>query len=451
MSDEYRKDVGSAGQSAEAHVVYVGMAADLIHEGHLNVLKAASRLGRVIVGVLTDEAVASYKRVPHLPFEQRMEIVRNLRLVDEAVPQATLDYTDNLRRLRPSFVVHGDDWASGVQVVTRGRVIEVLREWGGQLVEVPYTNGISSTRLIESISKDGAAPVDRQRRLRRLIGASSLVRVLECHSGVSARIVEDTTVFDGSRTLGFDAMWMSSLTDATNRRKPDTDVVDTSTRLATLSEIVEATTKPILYDANSGGNLDQFPFLVRSLERLGVSAVTIEDKVGLKRNSLSEAGGHQQQDDIEGFARKISVGKSAQAGLNFMIIARIESLITKEGMSAALARAGAYVDAGADAILIHSNQKTADEVFSFAESYHRRGHAAPLVVVPSTYGSVREEELIDHGISVVIYANHLLRAAVPAMRQAAMTLLMNRCADADSANLLSLDAVLSLAGAPKWP
>lgn len=448
MAEAHSQDAG-ADRSKDTRTVYVGMAADLVHEGHLNVLKAASRLGRVTVGVLTDEAVSSYKRVPHLPFEQRLEIVRNLRLVDHVVAQATLDYTDNLRRLQPDYVVHGDDWASGVQVATRRRVIDVLQEWGGQLVEVPYTNGISSTRLIESMNRNGTASIHRQARLRRMISASPLVRVLECHSGLSARVVEDTTVFDGSRIQGFDAMWMSSLTDATSRSKPDIDVVDTSTRLATLSEILEATTKPILYDANNGGNLDQFPFLVRSLERLGISAVAIEDKVGLKRNSLTEAGGHQKQEDIESFARKISAGKAAQTGANFMIIARIESLITREGLDAALERASAYVAAGADAILIHSNQKTADEVFSFAASYQRRGLTAPLVVVPSTYGSVTEQELIDRGISVVIYANHLLRAALPAMQQAARALLMNRCADAAAANLLSLDAVLSLAEAPK--
>lgn len=412
--------------------VYVGMSADLVHPGHINILQRAAELGDVTIGLLTDAAIASYKRLPHMTFAQRKEVVGNLKGVTRVVAQDTLDYVPNLERLRPDYVVHGDDWRTGVQRQTRQRVIDALAQWGGELVEVPYTQGISSTQLNESVKQIGTTPSVRLSRLRRLLGTKPIVRIMEAHSGLTGLIIENITAAVEGRTREFDGMWSSSLTDSTARGKPDIEAVDISSRLQTVNELFEVTTKPLVFDGDTGGKPEHFTFTVRSLERLGVSAVIIEDKEGLKRNSLFGTEVAQTQSSIEEFAARLSIGKKAQITDDFMIIARIESLILEQGMDDAVRRAEAYIEAGADGIMIHSRRKAPDEVFEFCRRFDRLPARVPLVAVPTEYHQVTEAELADHGVNMVIYANHLLRAAYPQMAKVARTILEHgRALEAD--------------------
>ena len=404
-------------------IVYVAMSADLIHPGHLNIIDEARKHGSVVVGLLTDEAIASYKRLPFLSYEQRKVIVENIKGVSEVIPQETLDYAPNLRRIRPDIVVHGDDWRTGVQKETRERVRHVLEEWNGQLIEPPYTPGVSSTKLNIELREIGTTPGIRLRKLRRLLGAKKLVRILEAHNGLTGLIVENIKVVKGEVIREFDGAWLSSLTDSTAKGKPDIGFVDLTSRMNTISDILEVTTKPIIYDGDSGGFAEHFRFMVRTLEREGVSAVIIEDKIGLKQNSLFGTDVQQTQDNVENFANKIRIGKRSQVTDDFMIIARIESLILKAGMDDALERAREYIAAGADGIMIHSKEQSADEILEFCRRYEHLDHKMPLVVVPSTYSHITETELEHAGVRIVIYSNQLLRSAYPAMVKTAETIL----------------------------
>jgi len=403
--------------------VYVAMSADLLHHGHMNIFRKARELGEIIVGLLTDEAIANYKRLPFLTFEQRKEIVENIKGVVNVVPQETLDYVPNLRKLKPDYVVHGDDWQRGVQKKIRERVIETLKEWGGELVEVPYTSGISSTDLANTIRKVGTTPAIRRGQLRRLLEVKPLIRALEAHNGISGLIVERTQLIEDDKIKEFDAIWISSLTDSTAKGKPDIGAVDLTSRVNTIEQIMEVTTKPFIVDVDNGGLTEHFVFMVRTLERLGVSAIIVEDKIGLKKNSLFGTEVKQTQDTIENFSRKISEGKRSQITEDFMIIARIESLILKAGMEDAINRAKAYIKAGADGIMIHSKEEEPDEILEFCKEYSKFDMKVPLVVVPTTYDKITESELAKAGVNIVIYANHLLRSAYPAMKKTAETIL----------------------------
>jgi phosphoenolpyruvate mutase len=352
--------------------------------------------------------------------------VENIKGVTHVVAQETLDYVPNLRRLKPDYVVHGDDWRTGVQRETRQRVIDALKEWGGQLIEPQYTPSISSTKLNSALKEIGTTPGIRLKRLRRLLAAKELITVLEAHNGLTGLIVENTQVKKNGTMKEFDAMWLSSLTDSTAKGKPDIGCVDLTSRMNTLNDILEVTTKPIIYDGDSGGLAEHFEFMVRTLERGGVSAVIIEDKVGLKKNSLLGTEVQQKQDTIENFSQKISLGKKAQITDDFMIIARVESLILKIGMADALKRARAYIAAGADGIMIHSKEKTPREILEFCDEYKKFDQKVPLVVVPSTYNGIMETELINAGVRIVIYANQLLRSAYPAMVKTAESILQHQ-------------------------
>ncbi len=431
--------------------VYVGMSADLLHPGHLNIIKRASELGSVTVGLLTDKAIASYKRLPYMTFEQRKLVVENLKGVDRVVAQETLDYVPNLTQLRPDYVVHGDDWREGAQKETRLRAQEALKEWGGELVEITYTPDVSSTMLNASVRGNGTTPGMRLGLLRRLIDAKPIVRLIEAHNGLTGLVAETASAqrADGT-TVQFDGMWLSSLTDSTAKGKPDIEAVDVTSRMHTLTDIVEVTSKPIVYDADTGGRKEHFAFTVRTLERLGVSAAIIEDKIGLKRNSLFGTEVAQTQDDIEDFCEKIDTGRRARVTDDFMVIARIESLILDKGQDDAIRRASAYIEAGADGIMIHSRRKTVDEVAEFCSRYRKLSTRVPLVVVPSSYNSCHESELQEMGASVVIYANHLLRSAYPAMLNTAESILQNgRSLEADD-KLLSIKEILKLIPDGSW-
>lgn len=427
--------------------VYVGMSADLVHPGHLNIIGKARELGEVTIGLLTDAAIASYKRLPYMTFEQRRIVIENIRGVARVVPQETLDYEPNLRTYRPDFVVHGDDWKSGVQAKTRERVIGVLAEWGGELVEVPYTQGISSTALDQSVKEIGVTPTVRMQRFRRLLDVKPLVRLMEAHNGLTGLIVEHTNVATERGVREFDGMWLSSLTDSTAKGWPDIEAVDVTSRIRTVNDIVEVTTKPIVYDGDTGGKPEHFVFTVKTLERLGVSAVIIEDKIGLKKNSLFGTDAGQMQDSIESFSHRIAVGKKAQRTEEFMIIARIESLILGHDVEDALERAAAYIGAGADGIMIHSSQPTPDEVLAFCAEYRSFPKRVPLVVVPSTYNRIHESELEAAGVNIVIYANQLLRSAYPAMVATAESILEHgRSLESDEAMMPIKDILRLIPG-----
>lgn len=424
--------------------VYVGMSADLVHPGHLNVIKTAESYGEVVVGLLTDKAIASYKRIPYMEYEQRKQVIENIKGVSRVVAQETLDYEPNLRTLKPDYVVHGDDWKEGVQQKTRQRVIDVLSEWGGELVELPYTKGISSTQLNKALKEIGTTPALRLKSLRRMLEAKPLIRFLDIHNALSGLIIENTFIDSPQGRREFDGMWGSSLTDSTAKGKPDIEAVDVSARMTTLNEVLEVTTKPIIYDADTGGQAEHFIFTVKTLERLGVSAAIIEDKTGLKKNSLFGTEVAQTQDSIENFCHKIHVGKQAQATDDFMIIARIESLILGKGVEDAFIRAKAFIDAGADGIMIHSREKAPDEIFEFCKLYNTLSNRKPLIAVPSSYNSVTEDELQAHGVNIVIYANQLLRSAYPAMVNTAKSILEHRRSAECDSQMLPIKDILEL-------
>lgn len=424
--------------------VYVGMSADLVHPGHINILKEAAKLGDVTVGLLTDSAIASYKRLPHMTYEQRKAVIENIKGVSEVIPQDTLDYRCNLNLVKPDFVVHGDDWKEGVQLKTRQQVIDRLDEWGGKLVEIPYTTGISSTQLNQAVKEVGTTPSIRLSVLRRLLQAKPLIRVNEVHHGLSGLITEKTKVEREGKSVEFDAMWSSSLTDSTAKGKPDIEAVDMTSRMSSVNDVFEVTTKPMIFDADTGGKIEHFSFTVKSLERLGISAVVIEDKVGLKKNSLFGTDVSQTQDTIENFQHKIQAGKAAQVTDDFMIISRIESLILEAGMEDALERAKAYIEAGTDAIMIHSRRKEPDEIFEFCERYHQFNRTVPLMVVPSSFNGVTEKEWEERGVNIVCYANHMLRSAYPAMLTVAQSILKHgRSLECDD-DCLSIKEILEL-------
>jgi len=425
-------------------VVYVAMSADILHNGHLNIINKASSYGEVVIGLLTDKAIASYKRVPFMNYQQRFEVVSSIKNVKNVIPQETLDYSSNLLKLKPEIVVHGDDWREGVQSKTRSKVIETLNKWGGELVEIPYTQGISSTKLINAKHDLGSTPDIRRNALRRILSAKKQARFLEVHNALTGLIVEKTFLNSEFGITEFDGMWSSSLTESTIKGKPDIEAVDVSARLTTLNEVLEVTTKPIIYDADTGGKIEHFEFTIRNLERLGISAAIIEDKTGLKKNSLLGTDVLQTQDTIENYSLKIASAKKAQVTDEFMLIARIESLILNKGIQDALDRANAYIDAGADGIMIHSRRKDPTEVFEFIEKYNKFNNRQPLVCVPSSYKDVTEKELESRGVNIVIYANHLLRSAYPAMVKTAKSILRNgRAAECEN-DLLSIKEILAL-------
>ena len=441
---------GDGAQSAAGKTVYLGMSADLVHPGHLNVIAKAREVagpqGRIIVGLLTDAAIASYKRLPFMTWEQRREVVANIKGITDVVPQTTLDYESNLRRYKPDFVIHGDDWRTGVQQGTRERIIETLKEWQGQLIEVPYTPGISSTALLARIKELGVTPEIRIRTLKRLLNAKPLLRVVEAHNGLSALIAEHAQVMTPQQHKHeFDALWISSLTQATCKGKPDNGFLDSSSRIMGLSDILDVSTKPVIYDGDNGGPLPHFVLTVQKLESLGVSAIVIEDKVGLKSNSLFGTEVAQEQDSIAAFCEKIKAGKKAQATEEFMIFARIESLILNRGLDDALQRAQAYLEAGADGIMIHSRSQSFSEVQSFLQEYNRWPQRKSVIVVPTTYAAVTEQELAANGVNVVIYANQLLRAAYPAMQACAHDILQyERALEADQRYCCSVKEIINL-------
>lgn len=424
--------------------VYVPMAADFIHPGHLNILKIAAELGEVTVGLFTDKAIASYKRVPYMNYEQRAIVVSSIKYVTHVIPQDTKDYEPNLRKLKPDYMVHGTDWLKGPLKKVRDKAIKIMEEWGGAIVEPEYTKNISSTDIHKDNKKRLIMPEERLAAFKTLLELKEQIRVIEAHNGLSAIVVENAQVkIEGEGPRVFDAIWLSSLTDSTAKGKPDIEFVDLTSRITTVNDILEVTNKPIIYDGDTGSVVEHFVLTVKRLERLGVSAVIIEDKTGLKQNSLLETDKKIHiQADINEFCEKIRRGKQAQSTNDFMIFARIESLIAGAGMDDALKRAKAYLDAGADGIMIHSRQKDGQEILEFCKEYNKFENKKYLIAVPTNYPTLSEQDLQEAGVNIVIYANQLLRSAYSAMKETAETILLNRRAqEADEKYIKAIDLV----------
>ncbi|MCL1911465.1 MAG: phosphoenolpyruvate mutase [Leptospirales bacterium] len=424
--------------------IYIGMTADIIHPGLINIIKEADKYGDVLVGLLTDEAIAEHKRLPHMNYEQRKEVVENIKGVAKVVPQKEWSYVNNLREYKPDYMIHGDDWKHGPLAKIREDVFDAMKEWGGEVIEIPYTQGITSSSLNKGVIAVGTTPDIRLKVLRRLIASKSIVRILEAHSGISGLIIENVEVWNNDKRYAFDAMWSSSLTDSASKGKPDIEAVDLTARLQDLNNILECTTKPIIFDGDTGGKIEHFGFTVRTLERHGISAVIIEDKIGLKKNSLLGTDVIQTQDNIEDFCAKIKAGKNAQVTKDFMVIARIESLICGQPVSDALERAHAYVKAGADGVMIHSKHTTGEDIKEFCSEFRTVDKTTPIVVVPTTYHHITEDELKQWGVNVVIYANHMLRASYPAMLKVAATILEHQRASEADRLCMSINEILEL-------
>ena len=405
--------------------VYLGITGDIIHPGIINIINEGTKRGELIVGLLTDSAIVSHKRLPYLTYKQRKAVVESIKGVSRVVPQEAWSYVPNLIKYKPDYIIHGDDWKSNYLSKIRDEVFEAMKAWGGEVIEIPYTQGINSTALVEGAKTIGTTPDIRLKSLRRLIAAKPVVRIMEAHSGLSGLIVENAEVTKDDGIHRFDGMWSSSLTDSTDKGKPDIEAVDLTTRLQSLTDILECTTKPIIYDGDTGGITEHFVFTVRTLERNGVSAVIIEDKVGLKKNSLFGTDVKQELATEEEFCHKISEGKKAQVTKDFMIIARIEEIIAGRSVDEALAKAFASVAAGADGIMIHSKDKSGEDIRTFCEKFRKEYKSIPLVLVPTTYNQFTETELASWGANIVIYANHMLRAAYPAMKKCAETILLS--------------------------
>ena len=424
--------------------VYMSMSTDTIHNGHINIIEKAAKLGELTVGVLDDSVVANYKRYPLLNVDERMKIISSIKGVSKVIKQNTMSYKEVIKELKPDYVVHGDDWREGVQKPIREEVIELLKEYGGELVEFPYSHNEEYEKLELAAREQLSIPDYRRARLKKLIGIKGLVTAMEAHNGITGLIVEKTKVNDEGKTYQFDAMWISSLCDSTAKGKPDIELVDMSSRFRTIDEIMEVTSKPIIFDGDTGGLIEHFVYTVRSLERMGVSMVIIEDKTGLKKNSLFGNEVAQTQESIENFCEKIKAGKAAQKTRDFMICARIESLILEQGMDDAIKRARAFSEAGADAIMIHSRKKDADEIFEFVKKFREFNKTTYLVVVPTSFNSVYEEEFKNMGVNIVIYANQLTRSGIPAMKNAAECILKNHRAKECDDMLMSIKDIITL-------
>jgi len=425
---------------------YVAMSTDIFHPGHINIINQAAKYGKVIVGILTDEAIATYKRPPILNTQEREQIAASFKNVDKTVVQETLDYTDNLRKLKPDYVVHGDDWRTGLLQKIRDRVIEVLAEWGGELIEVPYTQNVSGGDLSKKFTNLTNTPDQRLSKLKKLLQLKPYIRAIDASNGLTGLIAENVRIMDESTMMAkeFDAMWISSLCDSAFKGKPDIELVDLTSRINTINEIMEVTTKPIILDGDTGGKLEHFSFHVKTLERIGVSAVIIEDKTGLKQNSLFGTDVEQVLDDPADFAAKIAAGKRAQATRDFMIIARLESLIAGKSVEDAMMRAKIYIEAGVDAIMIHSKEKDGSDIFAFMKQFRAFSQTIPLVVVPTTYNQFTEEELHAKGANIIIHANHLLRSAYPAMVKTAESILIHgRSKEASNTMCMPIKEVLT--------
>lgn len=425
-------------------IVYTCFCTDVIHEGHMNIIHEAKKYGRVVVGVLSDEASIRFNRFPGVSFTERINMVKSIPGVDEVIIQNKVMYDEIIEKLHPDYVIHGDNWLESPMRAIRDNVSTLLKEYGGKIIDVPYTYSEEIRHIDAQVKERLAMPEYRRKRLRQLLQLRPLVKAIEVHSGLTGLIAEKTIVEHDGEIDQFDAMWISSLCDSTAKGKPDIELVDMTSRFRTIDDVMEVTTKPIIFDGDTGGLIEHFVYTVRSLERMGVSAIILEDKVGLKKNSLFGNEVKQTQDSIDHFCQKITAGKKIQLTDDFMIIARIESLILEKGMEDALARARAYVSAGADGIMIHSRRKDPQEIIEFCDAFRQEDDNTPIVVVPSSFNSITEDELAAHGVNIVIYANQLTRSAFPAMQKTAQDILKYHRAQEVDDRLMPIKEIISL-------
>ncbi len=430
--------------NSDKPIVYTCFCTDVIHDGHLNLVNEAKKYGDVVIGVLCDSEMVKYNRFPLKSTEERVKLIEDIPGVDKVIIQNKIMYDEVVKELRPDYIIHGDNWSEDSMKAIRKNIVKVLDEYGGELIEVPYTFNPKVQKIDRQMREQLAMPELRRSRLRKLLDMVPVVKTIEVHSGLTGLIAEKTVIADDEHIDQFEAMWISSLCDSTEKGKPDIELVDMTSRFRTINDIMEVTTKPIIFDGDTGGIAEHFVYTVRSLERMGVSAVIIEDKIGLKKNSLFGTEVKQTQDEIEHFCEKIRAGKNAQLSDDFMIIARIESLILEQGMEDALKRAFAFRDAGADGIMIHSRRKEPDEILEFCDKFRQQDKETPIVVVPSSFNTITEEELKAHGVNIVIYANQLLRAAFPAMQNAAKSILKHHRAHEIDEELLSIKDIITL-------
>ena len=435
---------GVINMESDNPIVYTCFCTDIIHEGHLNLINIAKTYGDVVIGVLCDSEMVKYNRFPLKTTGERVDLIKTIPGIKKVIVQNNVMYDDVIKEIHPDYIIHGDNWSDDAMIAIKNNIIKVLDECGGELIEVPYTYNEKVQKIDRQMKEKLAMPELRRARLKKLLNLVPIVKTIEVHSGLTGLIAEKTVIADENHIDQFDAMWISSLCDSTEKGKPDIELVDMTSRFRTINDIMEVTTKPIIFDGDTGGIAEHFVYTVRSLERMGVSAVIIEDKVGLKKNSLFGTEVEQTQDDINHFCEKISAGKNAQLSDDFMIIARIESLILEKGMDDALKRAFAFRDAGADGIMIHSRKKDPDEILEFCDKFRMEDKETPIIVVPSSYNTITENELIEHGINIVIYANQLLRAAFPAMQNAARSILKNQRAHEIDEKLLSIKDIITL-------
>tara|TARA_S200000501_G_scaffold54776_1_gene44814 strand:+ start:1403 stop:2704 length:1302 start_codon:yes stop_codon:yes gene_type:complete len=424
-------------------IVYVPLAVDILHKGHINIIKIAKNYGRVIVGLLTDKAIVKYKELTILNFEERKNLVKNLKYIDQVVAQDNYDYEEILNRIKPNYFVHGDDWKFDNRKIVRKKVIKILKKWNGRLIEPKYTKDVSSS-IIKNKILELSSTSNRVSRLKRLMDSKDITRILESHNALTGLIIENIKINNNKKNLEFDGMWSSSLTDSATKGLPDNSSLSFSARISSLNDMMDVTTKPVVFDADNGGQIEHLPFLIRSLERSGASAIIMEDKVGLKKNSLFKNQAGTKQDKPTLFAKKIKKICNTRQSQDFMVIARIESFIVGKGLKDALHRAEIYSKAGADAILIHSKEKTPSEIFSFATEFRKSKNFIPLVSVPSTYSKVYEKDLVKNGFKLVIYANQLLRAAYPAMQNTAKTILKNKRAFEADKKIIPIKEIINL-------
>lgn len=424
--------------------VYTCFTTDVIHEAHINIIKEAQKYGEVYVGVMTDEAMVCFDRFPTIPLEERIRQIEKIPGVSHVMVQDSVMYDSIIRELRPDYVIHGDNWLSGPMRVIRENAKSALNMYGGQIIDIPYTYNETVRKIEKKMQAKLMMPEFRRKRLKQLLSIRPIVKAIEVHNGLTGLIAEKTVVESKGELDQFDAMWISSLCDSTAKGKPDIELVDMTSRYRTIDDVMEVTTKPILFDGDTGGMIEHFVYTVRTLERMGVSGVIIEDKTGFKKNSLFGTEVQQTQDTIEHFSEKIRAGKNAQLTDDFMIIARIESLILERGMEDALKRADAFIEAGADAIMIHSRRKTPDEILEFCDTFRKTDSKTPIVVVPTSYNMITEQELAAHGVNLVIYANQLTRSAFPAMQRTAEDILRYHRAKEVDDRLMPIKEIITL-------
>lgn len=425
-------------------IAYTCFTTDVIHEGHLNIIREAQKYGEVVVGIMSDRALVQFDRFPTISFAERIEMVKGLPGVAKVITQESVMYDDVIKKIKPNYVIHGDNWLEGPMKAIRDNVEKLVIEYGGKIVDVPYTYNPNVKDIDDKIKAKLSMPEFRRKRLRQLLSIRPIVKAIEVHSGLTGLIAEKTVVEHEGRLDQFDAMWISSLCDSTAKGKPDIELVDMTSRFRTIDDVTEVTTKPIIFDGDTGGLTEHFVYTVRTLEKMGVSAIIIEDKTGLKKNSLFGTDVEQTQESIENFSKKISAGKNAQLTDDFMIIARIESLILERGMEDALERARAFVEAGADAIMIHSRKKDPAEIVEFCDKFREDNKETPIVVVPSSFNVITEEELSKHGANIVIYANQLTRSAFPAMQKTAEDILRYHRAKEVDDRLMPIKQIITL-------